>query len=173
MYQSVASEQVLPKELLWKDCPKDQQGNFDYLVDVIDWEQNVDPLFAQKHFMAPLPVRDLKEMRTDGYEERWICYGSADFSAKELTVLPGRSATVRDGGAYGLIVLQGHGTMGVWDIETPSLIRYGQLTYDEFFVCEQAAKAGVKVTNPSKADPIVILKHFGPDAHDNMPGIGG
>lgn len=170
MYQSVASEQVLPEELLWKDTPEDEKGNFDYLVDVIDWEQNTDPLFAEKHFMAPIPVADLDEMRAEGYEERWICYKSRDFSAKELTVLPGGKATLRDGGAYGLIVLQGHGTMGVWDIETPSLIRYGQLTYDEFFVSEAAAKKGVTFANPSRSDPIVLLKHFGPDAHENMPG---
>jgi hypothetical protein len=170
MYQSVASEQVLPEELLWKDTPEDEKGNFDYLVDVIDWEQNTDPLFAEKHFMAPIPVADLDEMRAAGYEERWICYKSRDFSAKELTILPGGKVTVRDGGAHGLIVLQGHGTMGAWDVETPSLIRYGQLTYDEFFVSEAAAKQGVTFTNPSRSDPIVLLKHFGPDAHDHMPG---
>jgi len=62
--------------------------------------------------------------------------------------------------------MQGHGTMGAWDIETPSLIRYGQLTHDEYFVSEAAAKAGVTITNPSKTDPIVMLKHFGPDNPD-------
>ena len=60
--------------------------------------------------------------------------------------------------------------MGVWDIETPSLIRYGQLTHDEYFVSEQAAKEGVKITNPSKTDPIVMLKHFGPGNPD-MVGV--
>lgn len=172
MYQSVAGDSVIPEELLWKDSPEDEKGNFDYLVDVIDWEQNIDPAFKAKHFMAPVPVRDLAQMRADGYEERWICYLSRDFSAKELTVLPGATVTISDGGAYGLIVLQGHGTMGVWDIETPALIRYGQLTYDEFFVCGAAANEGVTIANPSKADPIVMLKHFGPDAHDNMPEAG-
>jgi len=172
MYQSVASEQVLPRELLWKDCPKEEKGNYDYLVDVIDWEQNTDPLFAQKHFLEPANVRKLEDMQADGYEERWICYGVDEFSAKELTILPGRTVTIRDGGAYGLIVLQGHGKMGVWDIETPSLIRYGQLTYDEFFVSAATAAEGVQITNPSKSDPIVMLKHFGPDAADNIPTIG-
>ncbi len=169
LYESVTGNVVMPGELLWKDCPEEQVGDYDYLVDVIDWELNVDPDFRQNRFMAPIPVHDLDAMRAEGYEERWICYKSRDFSAKELTVLPGGTATIRDGGAYGLIVLQGHGTMGVWDIETPSLIRFGQLTYDEFFVSEAAAKAGVTLTNPSKSDPIVMLKHFGPDAHDNMP----
>lgn len=34
------------------------------------------------------------------------------------------------------------------------------LTHDEYFVTEQAAKQGIKITNPSTTDPIVILKHF-------------
>ncbi|MBA7653417.1 hypothetical protein ES703_61266 [subsurface metagenome] len=74
--------------------------------------------------------------------------------------------TIKDGAAYGLIMMQGHGTMGTWDIETPALIRYGQLTHDEFFVSEKAAKDGITIANPSKADPIVMLKHFGPDNPD-------
>ena len=172
MYQSITGDKVIPEELLWKDTPEDQRGNVDYLVDVIDWEQNTDPEFRAKHFAPTIPVRPLEEMRAEGFEERWIAYMSKDFSAKELTVLPGASVTITDGGPYGLILMQGHGTMGVWDIETPTLIRYGQLTNDEFFVSEAAAKEGVTITNPSDADPIVMLKHFGPDAHDNMPEIG-
>ena len=63
---------------------------------------------------------------------------------------------------YGMIMMQGHGTFGAWEIETPRLIRFGQLTHDEYFVSESAAKAGVTITNPSRTDPIVMLKHFGP-----------
>ena len=62
--------------------------------------------------------------------------------------------------------MQGHGKFGAWDIETPALIRYGQLTNDEFFVSEAAAQQGVVISNPSANDPIVILKHFGPDNPD-------
>jgi hypothetical protein len=56
--------------------------------------------------------------------------------------------------------------MGVWDIETPTLIRYGQLTADEFFVSEAAAKEGVKITNRSSLEDLVMLKHFGPENPD-------
>ena len=162
MYESVAHDKVIPEELLWKDTPKDQVGNFDYLIEVLDWESNVDPNFAANHFMAPIPVGDLAQMQAEGYEDRWICYRSEAYSAKELTVLPGATVTVKDAGAYGLIVLQGHGKLGVWDIETPSIIRYGQLTHDEYFVSAAAASEGVTIVNPSKTDPIVMLKHFGP-----------
>jgi hypothetical protein len=171
MYESVSHHQVLPKELLWKDTPGEEIGNVDYLLDVIDWESNVDPMFREKHFMLPIPVRELAEMREEGYEERWICYLSEDFSAKELTVLPGRTVTIKDGGAYGMYMLQGHGTLGVWNIETPALIRFGQLTWDEYFVSDARAKEGVTITNPSKSDPIVMLKHFGPGAAAVLPNL--
>ena len=161
MYQSLVNDAIIDEELLWKNTPQDKVGDYDYLLDVIDWEVNVDPLFAEHRFMAPKPVRPVEEMRELGYEEKWVVYKSGAFSAKELTVFPGSSVTITGSAAYGMYVVQGHGTFGTWDIETPALIRFGQLTYDEYFVSEDAAKAGVRITNPSKSDPIVILKHFG------------
>jgi len=166
MYQSLVGDQVVSEELLWKDTPAEEKGNFDYLLDVIDWEANVDPLFAQKHFMRPKPVRAEAEMAAEGYCEKWICYKNRAYSAKELTVHPGQTVTIQDGAAYGMILLQGHGSMGPWDIESPTLIRYGQLTLDEFFVSEHAAKDGVVITNRSKVEDLVMLKHFGADNPD-------
>jgi hypothetical protein len=156
----------VPEELLWKGTPKDKIGDYDELVSVIDWELNTDPNIVEKFFMLPKPVQAVAEMEAEGYIENWICYKSEDFSAKELTVLPGQTVTIKDSAAYGCIVMQGHGKMGVWDIETPALIRYGQLTNDEFFITEKAANDGVVISNPSSRDPIVILKHFGPKNPD-------
>ncbi len=166
MYQSVVGNQVVPVELLWKNTPPDRMGDIDYLMEVIDWDLNVDPDFKAKHFMRPKPVRDAKEMAAAGYCENWICYRNEAYSAKELTVFPGATVTIKDAACYGLIMMQGHGKFGGWDIETPALIRFGQLTHDEYFVSEEAARRGVKITNPSRTDPIVMLKHFGPNNPD-------
>lgn len=166
MYQSLVNEAIIPEELLWKCTPEDRMGDFDELVDVLDWELNLDPNTMQNRFMAPLPVRSEAEMNAAGYSEKWICYKSDAFSAKELTVLPGATVTIHDAAAYGMIMMQGHGKFGTWDIETPALIRYGQLTHDEYFVSESAAKDGVTIVNLSKTDPIVMLKHFGPGNPD-------
>jgi hypothetical protein len=166
MYQSLVNEAIVPEELLWNGTPKDRIGDFDLLLEVLDWELNVDPDMMTNRFMAPLPVKQGAQIKSDGYIEKWVCYKSHDFSAKELTVAPGATVTIKDSAAYGMIMMQGHGKMGVWDIETPSLIRYGQLTHDEFFVSEKTAMEGVKVVNVSKTDPIVMLKHFGPDNPD-------
>ena len=141
--------------MLWKNCPDEEKGNLDYLVDVIDWEKNVDPNFSQNHFMKPVVITE-----TEDYIEEWICYKCDTVCAKRLTVLPGRSATIHDAAAYGLILLQGKGHFGAWEIETPTLIRYGELTNDEFFVTETAAKNGIRITNTSNTEPIVMLKHF-------------
>ena len=166
MYQSLAGDKVIPEELLWKDTPNNLVGDFDHLMDVIDWDLNVDPDFRKNRFMLPIPARPLEEMEQDGYIENWVCYKSDAFSAKELTIMPDTTATIRDAAAYGLIMMQGHGQMGVWDIETPALIRFGQLTQDEYFVSEQAAVEGIKITNRSRTDPLVMLKHFGPGNRD-------
>jgi hypothetical protein len=166
MYQSLVGNQIVPEELLWKDTPPQRQGDFDYLMEVLDWEANTEPHFARKHFMRPKPVRPPAEMRDAGYSEQWICYLSKDYSAKELTILPGRSVRIHDGGAYGFIMMQGHGRLGRWTVETPALIRFGQLTHDEYFVSEPAAKASVEIQNLSPTDPLVMLKHFGPGNPD-------
>ena len=166
IYQSITGDTVMPKELLWKDTPKDRIDDIDWLLDVIDWEVNLDPNFKENRFMRPKPVGSVEQMKSRGYIENWICYKSPAFSAKELTVLPSAAVTIKEAAAYGMILMQGHGTMGVWDIETPALIRYGQLTHDEYFVSEDAAKAGVRIVNPSRTDPIVMLKHFGAENPD-------
>jgi len=164
MYQSLTGDQLVQEELLWKDCPANRMGDFDYLVEVLDWEANVDPEFVANHFMRPRPVRPPEE--TPGYVEKWISYRSPAYSAKELTVLPGQTVTITDAAAYGVIFVQGHGRLGNWQADTPTLIRYGQLTSDEFFVTEQAARSGVVISNPSLTDPLVMLKHFGPGNPD-------
>jgi hypothetical protein len=166
MYQSLVNEAIIPEELLWNGTPEDKKGDFDQLMEVIDWELNVNPNILETRFMAPKSVKPLNEMQAEGYIENWVCYKSSSFSAMELTILPGATVTIRDHAAYGMIMMQGHGKMGAWDIETPALIRYGQLTNDEFFVSEKAAMEGVRIENTSVTDPIVMLKHFGPGNPD-------
>ncbi|WP_436486315.1 class I mannose-6-phosphate isomerase [Chitinophaga sp. ARDCPP14] len=161
MYQSLVNEAIVPEVLLWNGTPKESIGDYDALMDVIDWELNVDPNQFQNRFMPPVTAAN-----GDGYTENWVCYKSDAFSAKELTVAPGATVVIKDSAAYGIILMQGHGKMGVWDIDTPALIRYGQLTNDEFFISEAAAVAGVKIVNHSATDPIVMLKHFGPGNPD-------
>jgi hypothetical protein len=162
MYQSLVNEAIIPEELLWNGTPKDRIGDYDQLMEAIDWDLNTDTQMMANRYMVPKPVRDAEEMKAAGYSEVWVCYKSDAFSAKELTVFPGQTVTINDSAAYGLIMMQGHGKLNDWAIETPTMIRYGQLTNDEFFVSEKAALEGVTIVNQSTTDPIVMLKHFGP-----------
>jgi len=166
MYESITGDTVIPEELLWKNTPENRIGDFDFLLDVIDWEMNLDPNFVQNRKMTPIQINNDGPGIMDGYIEYWICYKSSDFSAKELTVLPGQNVTIKDSAAYGMILMQGHGKMGKWSIDTPAMIRYGQETNDEFFISEEAASRGVIIQNHSDSDPLVMLKHFGPNNPD-------
>ena len=91
-----------------------------------------------------------------------MVFSTPHYSAKELTVFPGHTVTIKDAAAYGTILVQGFGKFGRHDVETPSLIRYGQMTQDELFVSAAAAQNGIVVKNQSKTENLVFLKHFGP-----------
>ena len=169
MFQSMVEGRPVPWDLLVKDVPEELHYDLDYIIGMLDWEKNVDPYFMKNRFFEPLPVRPADEMAEDGYSELWVTYSTSHYSAKELTVLPGRSVTITDAAAYGLILTQGRGRIGVWDVHTPAMIRYGEQTADEYFVTRGAANEGVRITNSSRDEKLVMLKHFGPDNPDARP----
>ena len=162
MFQSLVNDMPMSWEALTSSVPEDKKHDLDFIVSLIDWDANTDPSFKQNRQLLPKPVRDEAEMLDAGYLDRWVVYGSPLFTSKELTILPGRTATIQDPGAYSAIVIQGRGRMGSWDVESPAVIRFGELTNDEFFVSASAAREGVIMHNPSDSDPLVVLKTFGP-----------
>ena len=166
MFQSEVDGRIVDWSLLTKDVKPEFHKDLDYLVSMLDWEANVNPDFAKTNKTFPRPVKPVKEMEAEGYREMWITYGTSHYSAKELTVLPKRSVTIKDSAAYGVILTQGHGTLGKQPVGTPSMIRFGEMTEDEVFVTAAAAKEGVRIENPSASDPLVFLKHFGPGNSD-------
>ena len=166
MFQSMVEGRAVPWDLLVKDVPPEHHKDLDYIIGMLDWDANVDPYFMRNRFFEPLPVDPLEEMAAAGYSESWVTYSTPNYSAKELTVLPGRTVTITDAAAYGLILTQGRGTIGVWEVHTPAMIRFGELTADEYFVTRAAAEAGLRITNLSPDEKLVMLKHFGPDNPD-------
>jgi len=166
MFQSMVEGRAVPWDLLVKDVPPEHHHDLDYIIRMLDWEANVDPEFVEHRLFEPTPVKPEAEMNAGGYSEKWIVYSTSYYSAKELTVLPGRSVKIRDAAAYGVIVVSGWGAIGKTDVETPTLIRYGQMTKDEVFVTAAAAGEGVVVTNRSDKEDLVMLKHFGPGNPD-------
>ena len=166
MYQSLVEGRGVPWDLLVKDVPPEHHHDLDYLIEMMDWPANTDPEFAEHRLFHPKPVHPHAETEACGYRENWVVYSTQYYSAKELTILPGRSATIRDAAAYGTILTQGFGTFGKHDVETPSMIRFGEMTQDELFVTADAANHGVVITNRSKTENLVMLKHFGPGNPD-------
>ena len=138
--------------------PDADKNNLDVIMDVADWDLNTCPDYRERFFRRPL-----LEKEGEGWNQRWIAYGNDYVGAKELTVKPGCEVVISDQAAYGCLVIEGLGRFGVYDCETPTLIRYGELTADEFFVSHDAAVRGVRVVNTSKYEDLVILKLFGPD----------
>ena len=166
MFQSEVEGRIIDWSLLTKDVRPEYHHDLDYLIGMLDWDANVNPEFARTNKVFPRAVGMAAVGNDAGYCEKWVTYGTPYYSAKELTVSPGRSVTVLDNAAYGLILTEGHGMFGAHEVAAPAMIRFGQMTQDELFVTAAAAKHGVRVENTSATDPLVILKHFGPGNPD-------
>ena len=64
--------------------------------------------------------------------------------------------------------MQGRGRIGKLPLQTPAMIHFGQETEDEVFITHEAATAGVEIENTG-SEPLVSLRYFGPDVHENLP----
>jgi hypothetical protein len=122
---------------------------------LLDWDKNVDPNYKKHYFRQPVVICDNEQ-----YTEKWIAYGNPYIAAKELTVKPGQTVTIYDETAYGCILVQGWGKLEDTDCAAATMLRFGQLSQDEFFISGDRAAKGLTVTNRSSCEPIVMLKHF-------------
>lgn len=168
VFENYVAGETFPYEFLVENCPEDKKRDIEYIMSLIDWDTNVDPHYRKKYFRPPVDCVGNEE----GYAEKWVVYANDYIAAKELEIKPGCHVTVKDQAAYGCVVIQGHGKFGVFDSESAGLIRFGALSADEFFVSEDAARKGVEIKNNSLMEPMVILKHFGPN-HPGMPKTVG
>lgn len=170
MYQSLVEGRRVPRALLTKDFPAEKHDDLESLVDALDWEANVDPQFKSHHYLDPKIAAE-----DDGWCDRWVVYGRVNgeqlFTARELTVAPGAKCVLRDGAASGWITVQGSGRIGRLRLQTPAMIRFGELTEDEVFITARAAREGIEVENTG-SEPLVALRYFGPDAHPDAPDLG-
>jgi hypothetical protein len=162
--ENITSGEVYPRDFLVENVPENRKQDIDYVMSLMDWEKNVDPHYRARFFRPPAacPRTD------DGLSAKWVVYANPYIGAKETTILPGRSVTLKEAAAFGCIIVQGFGRFGPFDAEAAGMLRFGQLSGDEYFVSERAARGGLKLTNASRWEPMVILQHFGPN-NDEMP----
>ena len=157
---------VLTYEPQWNSDVNSVQENItsgevhprDFLV------ENGDPHYRKRYFRPPVPCPQTQ----DGLSALWVVYANPYIGAKETTVLPGRTVTLKEAAAFGCIIVQGFGRIAIFDAEAAGMLRFGQLSGDEYFVSEKAAREGVTITNASRWEPMAILQHFGPDNRE-MP----
>ncbi|MBR6934552.1 MAG: hypothetical protein IKH41_03615 [Clostridia bacterium] len=155
VFENITDNEIYGDDFLYENVPEEHKGDPDYVIGMMDWEANVDPDYRKTYFRPPVLLTD-----NDDYTEKQVAYGNAYIAAKELTVKPGRSCVITDDTAYGCILTQGYGTIGGHKCSTPSMLRFGQKSEDEFFVGFGAASKGVVITNLSKYEPLVMLKHY-------------
>jgi hypothetical protein len=54
MCESWSNNREVPEELLWKDVPQDHHGDYDFILDLLDWDKNVVPVLVAKRLIRVL-----------------------------------------------------------------------------------------------------------------------
>lgn len=153
--ENVTMGEVNPHNLLTDCAPEEEKNDLEAIFNQIDWEESTRPDYKETYFRVPKFKNESEEA-----VEKWVAYANDWVAAKEITVLPGKEYVLTDQACYCALVVQGHGVFGAFECEAPELVRYGDITGDEFFVSETAAKNGVKIKNTSTYQPLVILQNF-------------
>ena len=153
--ENVTMGEVNPHNMLTDCAPEEEKDDLEAIFNQIDWEESTRPDYKETYFRAP-KVRQ----ESDAAVEKWVAYANEWVAAKEVTVYPGQSYVLTDAACYCAVISQGHGTFGKFECQAPEMVRYEDLTADEFFVSEAAAKKGIKITNGSSYEPLVVLQNF-------------
>ncbi len=164
VYENITDHEIYPKSFLTENLPENEQEDLNAVLNLLDWDKNVDPDYRAHYFRRPIPASG-----GEGYTESWIVYGNPYIAAKELVVEPGQTVVIQDTTAYGCIVIQGWGQLQGTDCAAATMLRFGQLSQDEFFISAERASEGLTVTNRSSCEPLVMLKHF--PYHPGVPGM--
>ena len=166
MFQSLVDGRVVDRSLLTKDVRPEYHNDLDYLVSMLDWEANVNPEFAKSNRVFPRPVH--------GAESRRGRISRAVGVLRHAVVLgegaDGDAAANRDDKGCGRV--RAHPDPGSRHDRPASRIDAGDdpLRRDDrrrALRHRRRRREGVRIENLSDAEPLVILKHFGPGNPDN------
>lgn len=153
--ENVTMGEVNPHHMITDCAPEDEKQDLNAIFAQIDWEESTRPDYKQKYFRRPVIAR-----KSEQAVEKWVAYANEWVAAKEVTIAPGQEYILKDMACYCSLVIQGHGRFGVFECEAPELVRFEDVTADEYFVSEDAALKGVKIKNTSSYQELVILQNF-------------
>ena len=153
--ENVTMGEVNPHNLLTDCAPEEEKDDLEAIFNQIDSEESTRADYKETYFREP----KIKSSTNEAVE-KWVAYANDYVAAKEVTVLPGQTYTLTDQSAYGLVVTQGHGFFGDFECEAPGLLHFDDISGDEFFISEKAAKAGIVVKNTSTYEPLVLLQNY-------------
>ena len=122
VFENICDNEIYDYSFLTENCPEDKWADLDYVLDLLDWDKNIDPHYRKTYFRPPVIITENEQ-----YTEKWIAYGNDYIAAKELTVQPGAKVTIYDDTPYGCILVQGYGKIGKHNCACATMLRFGQL----------------------------------------------
>ncbi len=172
MFQSLVEGREVPWSLLVKDMPKEKHQDLDFIIDQLDWDKNVDTHFKEHNYLEPIVDRDAQRQGLHRSLDRLRHdRRRAAVQRQGIDGRAGRKCTLQDPGASGWITVQGRGRMGKLNLQTPAMIHFGAADRGRSVHHARSSPRRREIENTG-SEPLVGLRYFGPDVHDNLPKIG-
>ncbi|MFH0797308.1 MAG: hypothetical protein V2A65_09715 [Candidatus Omnitrophota bacterium] len=183
--ESRVNDMVMPPDLIDKDLPVDLKKDgkdtvFQYILNMIKCPNSGNRHnFRQEYFRPPVKVFSSSSGRQD-----FVVYRTSRssepkapdyYSAKRTVVYPGKKLILEEKSAFGIIVLRGHGKIGVpkkeyLEVESPAMYETREETgADEVFVSIEAAKRSEVICEST--EPLSFCQHFASRSNPEATGL--
>ncbi|MCB0323199.1 MAG: hypothetical protein KDD69_06475 [Bdellovibrionales bacterium] len=155
-----------------QDYPAAYRGDWEHLVNKLDFAANQDPNFVRDHMLPPIPAPSFSG---DGATGTWIVYG--DFLGEQkcsilrLTLEPGASIKLPLETPAMFFINSGKGKVGKLQVKLHQSMQLGKLYPEIGFITQAAVDAGVVVSNKTGDKPLVLTLDFPQFAHSVTPGL--
>jgi hypothetical protein len=154
-----------------EDYPASRHGDWEYLVDCIDFEANQQPNFVLDNTCPPLRA---PQYCGDGVEASWIVHGKLcgeqQCSILRVQLKPGARHKLPLESPCVMHTNAGRGRVGGLDVEHAKQLDLGGLYYERALITPMAlADGGLELIN-SGDEEFVITLDFPQDAHAVTPG---
>ena len=70
VFENVASGEVYSRDFLVENLPEEEKDSVDAVMDLMDWDANVDPHYKQTYFRPPVVASE----EEGKYVEKWVVY---------------------------------------------------------------------------------------------------
>ena len=71
VHENIVAGEIYPWDFLVDSCPDDRKRDMDYIMDLLDWEKNIDPDYRRHYYRPPIEDAQKRAIRRAGHRHHF------------------------------------------------------------------------------------------------------